>query len=139
MSILTDLDKSRLEASYKYRQQLIQEAFKDGVPSKSRDVEVINKVLDSMDKAIYDRANIKLKHEDNQSKEAILELITTTLSTISKQQIEENRNIELDNSYLPSDMVDGEASIDPDQLSLGDIIDLEEEEEDDEEYEEMEE
>lgn len=125
MNILTDQDLERLETSYRCRSAIVENIFKDGIPNKVSVMETINKILDSMDKSIYDRANIKLKHEENQNKEAILDIITETLTNISKQNIQVNRDTELDNEYIPDDIVDGETDIQPDQITLTDIVEEE--------------
>lgn len=123
--ILTPSEQERLEKSYEYRKLMVEEAFKNGVPTDSRNVEVINGVLNSMDKAIYDTANVRLKQQENMTKEATLEIVTAALREvhIAKQaSVKTDRVIDVDDKVIPQDVVEGEMDLTPATVTLNDIL-----------------
>ena len=127
--ILTPSEQERLEKSYEYRKLMVEEAFKNGVPTDSRNVEVINGVLNSMDKAIYDNANVRLKQQENMNKEATLEIVTAALREVhnAKQaSVKTDRVIDVDDKVIPQDVVDGEMDLTPATVTLNDILNTEE-------------
>ena len=127
--ILTPSEQERLEKSYEYRKLMVEEAFKNGVPTDSRNVEVINGVLNSMDKAIYDTANVRLKQQENMNKEATLEIVTAALREVhnAKQaSVKTDRVIDVDDKVIPQDVVDGEMDLAPATVTLNDILNTEE-------------
>lgn len=127
--ILTTSEQERLEKSYEYRKLMVEEAFKNGVPTDSRNVEVINGVLNSMDKAIYDTANVRLKQQENMNKEATLEIVAAALREVhnSKQaNVKQDRVIEVDDKIIPQDIVEGEMDLTPATVTLNDILNTEE-------------
>lgn len=127
--ILTPSEQERLEKSYEYRKLMVEEAFKNGVPTDSRNVEVINGVLNSMDKAIYDTANVRLKQQENMNKEATLEIVTAALREVhnAKQaSVKTDRVIDVDDKVIPQDVVDGEMDLTPATVTLNDILNTEE-------------
>lgn len=127
--ILTPSEQERLEKSYEYRKLMVEEAFKNGVPTDSRNVEVINGVLNSMDKAIYDTANVRLKQQENMNKEATLEIVTAALREVhnAKQaSVKTDRVIDVDDKVIPQDVVEGEMDLTPATVTLNDILNTEE-------------
>ena len=127
--ILTPSEQERLEKSYEYRKLMVEEAFKNGVPTDSRNVEVINGVLNSMDKAIYDTANVRLKQQENMNKEATLEIVTAALREVhnAKQaNVKTDRIIDVDDKVIPQDVVEGEMDLTPATVTLNDILNTEE-------------
>ena len=127
--ILTPSEQERLEKSYEYRKLMVEEAFKNGVPTDSRNVEVINGVLNSMDKAIYDTANVRLKQQENMNKEATLEIVAAALREVhnAKQaSVKTERVIDVDDKVIPQDVVEGEMDLTPATVTLNDILNTEE-------------
>lgn len=125
-SLFTQEDKERLEQSYQYRKLIVEAAFKEGrVPDRDKDIEAINSVLNSMDKSIYDRMNIKLKHQENQSREAVLDMVSEALrlAQTSKNQIPvQQPTLELSNDLTPTEFVPGELEINPQPITLDEIM-----------------
>lgn len=125
-SLFTQEDKERLEQSYQYRKLIVEAAFKEGrVPDSDKDIEAINSVLNSMDKSIYDRMNIKLKHQENQSREAVLDMVSEALRLVqtNKNQIPvQQPTLELSNDLTPTEFVPGELEINPQPITLDEIM-----------------
>lgn len=129
-SFITNEETKRLEDNYNYRKQMVENAFKNGTPTEARDIEVINGVLNSMDKAIYDSVTSRLKHEENQNKGAILSVVSEALRTISNNKNNvinsEDRMKELENLNLPLNIVEGELDINDRKFELNEILKEEE-------------
>lgn len=129
-SFITNEETKRLEDNYNYRKQMVENAFKDGTPTEARDIEVINGVLNSMDKAIYDSVTSRLKHEENQNKGAILSVVSEALRTISNNKNSvinsEDKMKELENLNLPLNIVEGELDINDRKFELNEILKEEE-------------
>lgn len=129
-SFITNEETKRLEDNYNYRKQMVENAFKNGTPTEARDIEVINGVLNSMDKAIYDSVTSRLKHEENQNKGAILSVVSEALRTISNNKNNainnEDKMKELENLNLPLNIVEGELDINDRKFELNEILKEEE-------------
>lgn len=119
-------DLTRLEDSYKYRKLIVEEAFREGkIPNSSKSIEAINSVLTAMDKSIYDRMNIKLKHQENQSREAILDMVSEALRHVSAKQqaLPEPEIVDmLPDNLTTNELVPGELETNPQPISLDDIM-----------------
>lgn len=125
-SIVTQQDNERLELTYKYREKILNQAFAgERVPTDSREIEVINGVLNSMDKAVYDRINSRLKYQENKNKEAVLEQVAETIKQIHSKKatiVLDQRPIQVEDSAIPLDVVHGETSLQQEQITLTEIF-----------------
>lgn len=124
-NIITDEEARRLEDNYNYRKLMIDRAFKNGAPSEARDMEVVNGILNSMDKAVYDNVNSRLKHEENQNKGAILSAVSEALKSISKNKSVHNNNEtlkELEVLDFQLNPVEGELEMDDRKFELSEIL-----------------
>lgn len=124
--IYTQEEQKRLEDNYNYRKKMVDFAFRDGlIPDGPKDVEAINNVLNSMDKAIVDAANARLKQQETMNKETTLNIVADMVKTIHKQQLEhkqQNRVLDVDDKFIPTNTVEGETDIIPENLNLDDIL-----------------
>lgn len=125
-NIITSQDRERLELTYSLRKRILDQAFSgERVPTEARDIEVINGVLNSMDKAVYDNINVRLKHQENQNKEAILEQVAATIKQLQTKKdniVIENRSIVVDDDVIPLDLVEGETSLIQEQVTLSELL-----------------
>lgn len=130
--IFSQQDKERLETTYQYRKKILEEAFKDGdIPTNPKEIEAINNVLSSMDKAIYDKAQADLKYRDSQNKEATLTMVAESLRAIQENKAKVNDKpliTDIGEDHIPLDIVKGELEIGIDQIGLNEILGDEEEE-----------
>lgn len=125
-NIITSQDRERLELTYSLRKRILDQAFSgERVPTEARDIEVINGVLNSMDKAVYDNINVRLKHQENQNKEAILEQVAATIKQIQTKKnniVNENRSVMVEDNVIPLDLVKGETSLIQEQVTLSELL-----------------
>lgn len=129
-TIFTNTELEQLEETKKYRRRILEVAFQgENTPTDAKDVEAINSVLNSMDKMVMDQVNLRLKHQENQNKDAVLDAVSETLKAInsSKQRnaMNNNRELEIDNKLVPTDTVRGELDINPETISLTEIMEEE--------------
>lgn len=124
--VLTDEELNRLEETRKYRLRIIENAFHgESVPDSAKDIEAINGVLNSLDKNVMDLANARLKQAENMNKDAVLDIVASTLKSIQNDKLKyvnQDREVELDDKLVPTDMVAGETDITPETVTLDDIM-----------------
>ena len=128
--LFSEEDQIRLEDSYKYRKKILEEAFRDGdVPRDPKEIEAVNNVLNSMDRAIYDKAQARLKYQDTQNKEATLQMVAATLRNVQENKLKHVGEVLITEigDDTPLELVKDELSIGVDQIPLSDILDGEEE------------
>lgn len=127
-AVFTEEETARLEETYAFRKKMVEFAFRgEKVPDSAKDIEAINGVLNSMDSAIYNAANARLKHQDTQNKEEALNAIAELLKSITDDATalaDPNRSLELPED-LPLDLVPGEAEIGRLDLKLEDVLNQE--------------
>lgn len=125
-NFISDLEKSRLEETYKYRKRILERAFtEDRVPNDPKEIEAINSVLNAIDKSVYDMANSRLKMKENQNKSEVVAAVAEALKKISSSKdttINKEKITELGQEYTPLDIVKGEMDIGPAQLTIDEIL-----------------
>lgn len=128
--LFSEQAKERLEATYQYRQKILEKAFEEGdVPTDPKEIEAINNVLNSIDKSIYDRATADLKYQDSQNKEAVIQMVATTLKNVQQQKLKHQNDeviTDIGEDKIPLDLVKDELRIGVDQIALSEILDDEE-------------
>lgn len=124
--ILTKEEQERLEFTYGLRRKILDNKFADGrIPNDYEEIEVLDGIMKSMDKQIFDKANARLKQKENQTKEETLSAVAEALKRISSDKaknINSNRSIEVQDDIIPLETVEGEMDINPIQLNISDII-----------------
>lgn len=124
--ILTKEEQERLEFTYGLRRKILDNKFADGrIPNDYEEIEVLDGIMKSMDKQIFDKANARLKQKENQTKEETLSAVAEALKRISSDKaknINSNRSIEVQDGIIPLETVEGEMDINPIQLNISDII-----------------
>ena len=125
-SVYTEEERKRLEDNYNYRSKMVQYAFSNGqIPEHPKEIEAINSVLNSMDKAIVDAATNRLKQQETMNKDATLNIVSDMIKAIHKQQLELKqikRSTNIEDEYIPTDIVTGEKDIIPENITLDDIM-----------------
>jgi len=117
-------DEHRLiQKTLSIREKIVDEMVKDGVPTNSRDIRVLNEVLNSIDALVLGKADRRLKREENNSKSEMIEFVSSLLLTLEKKEknIQVNREIELPDTEVLEDIVPGEDEFEYIELSLEEI------------------
>jgi hypothetical protein len=77
----------------------------------------------SLDKVVTDSANIRVKHSDVQSKEAMAGIVAATLAAVSSRKVPVSaREIALPDSIDVEIIVPGNMDINPTQLNISDFV-----------------
>lgn len=126
-NIINDAVRERLEYTQNIRKLIIKELTNDGqvAPSGSKDVEALNAVLDSMDKNEFERIKLDIKNNANKMENDLKTTIAEIYKNIAAKQytnIPSNRNIELPNEFVPTDIKPGEDFVGQDPLDKNDFM-----------------
>ena len=117
-------EENDLELTRTLRKSMLESIFRDGVPKDTRLYRVANEIMNSMDTSVHTKAGNRLKHQEVQNTEAILNTVTETLRNAQLVMLQNNksRTIELQDEYVPVDIVPGETDITPEKLELRDFV-----------------
>ena len=127
-TIYTEDELVLLEKTKKIRVDIADNMTKNGVPNNVAEIRVLNEVLTTLDKSINETVANRLKHNENENKEALLDTVALALSNISKTKTAAtDRVIDAPEEYIPDDIVPGETDIGVSQLNPSDFINTDEE------------
>lgn len=143
---LNEEEVNLLNDNYNIRKQLVDKKLANGDIKTSAELEAVNSILDSMDKQILERVNLRhkevnlkqkelaleVKKKENENKEVTLELIASMFRDIHKQEqlsVDYNRDVDIEDEYVPIVVVEGELDLTPADVNLKDILTTESEEE----------
>ena len=127
-TIYTEDELVLLEKTKKIRVDIADNMTKNGVPNNVAEIRVLNEVLTTLDKSVNETVANRLKHNENENKEALLDTVALALSNISKTKTAAtNRVIDAPEEYIPDDIVPGETDIGVSQLNPSDFINTDEE------------
>lgn len=126
--IYTEEEQQLLDKSISYRLRMVEEQFKDGTPTRTNEIRVVNEVLNSIDTAISNAANTRLKQSEVENQGKIKE----TVAEILKQQAERRKlqtarpiDVEVtlnDVDLVKPDFVVDETSTEHKEIELKDIM-----------------
>lgn len=122
--IYTESELALLEKTKKIRLDIADNMVKNGVPNNVGEIRVLNEVLTTLDKSVNETVANRLKHTENENKEALLDTVALALSNIDSSKTPAvGRIIEATVEYIPEDIVPGETDIGVSQLTAGDFLD----------------
>ena len=126
--IFTEEEQELMELTKKVRVDVIKNMVKNGPPEKTREIEVLVMTASSLDKQVNDNAANRLKFQDNNNKEAVLDIVAEALKAVSKSNGKIQPAItSLPQEHMVDDFAPGEAIIDAEVLEISDFIPKEEE------------
>ena len=131
-SLYTQEEQEILDYSRKVRLDVVKDMTKGGTPGY-KEVEVLNQVLTSLDKSVHDSVSNRVKLQDSNNKAEILATVAETIKQIKLDRAKAKReamevDTQLDDSYVPIDIVPGEQEMEQKQFSLDELSALTEEE-----------
>lgn len=136
MASIKDIDKAivflpeeerLLSKSIGIREKIIDKFIEEnGIPTKARDIRVINEVLNSLDGTVLGKVDRRLKHDENQQNEDMVEFAKSILLSVDEKMNkvikDEEKLIELAEGLRPEEVVLGEDQIEYEEIELEDII-----------------
>ena len=126
-SVINSTAKERLEYTQSIRKLIVKELTNDGqiAPSGSKDVEALNAVLDSIDRNEFERIKLDIKNNANKMENDLKTTIAEIYKNIASKQYTNtpnNRNIDLPNEFVPTDIKPGEDFVGQDPLDKNDFM-----------------
>lgn len=113
-----------INLSKQVRGDIVKELVKDGVPTSSRDIRVLNEVLNSMDAQINSLAATRLKLkdvEDNTESRLVVREMLEAIRTKKENLNNNNREIYVPDSVIPTDIVTGELDVGKQELDISEF------------------
>jgi len=94
--------------------------YNNGVPTKPSEMRVMNEVLNSLDDQTLGLVDRRFKHEENKQLEDVTAIIKEVFTNVNslKKKINE---VDIDDNYIPTDIVVDEDSIEYKELSFEDL------------------
>jgi len=125
-AIFTSKEQLMLEKTNDIRDKIVDAMTVNGVPDRVGEIRVLNEIMSGIDKSIYDSAESRLKYQDGQNKEALLETVAMIIkdNKRSKQLPRTNTLTDVPDEYIPVDMVYGETEIQPEPLNQDEILSM---------------
>ena len=122
-SIFTDEEQEILKMTKDIRVNAVKHITKSGIPDKVGEQRILNELLNSLDDMVQKSAANRLKHEENNNKEAMLDSVAAALMSISAKKLPAvDRVIEGGDEIIPEDIVEGEIDVNPTPLNPDDFI-----------------
>jgi len=119
-TIYTGTEIGLLQKLSGIRLDTIDNMIKDGkVPDKVGEIRVLNEMITAAETNIQKSAENRLKHQDSMNKDSLLDTVAEMLKVISKTTASHTvarLTNELPDTYLPTDIVEGEIEIQPEAL-----------------------
>ena len=124
ISVFTDEDQDTLDFTQNMRKNLVINMTKEKLPKDIGSVRVLNELLGSMDSQVTDKTKIKLNAnknaDDSKHKEAMLSALTNIDRETGKAR---TGSLELEDEFIPIDLVPGETSTNKIELDYEEIMD----------------
>jgi len=122
-TIYTEEELALLDKTKKIRLDVADNMIKNGVPNNVGEIRVLNEVLTTLDKSVNETVANRLKHNENENKEALLDTVALALSNIQQSKVAAtDRDIDAPDEVIPTDIVPGETDIGVSQLNASDFI-----------------
>jgi hypothetical protein len=107
------------------RESIIKDKIKGGVPTDNRDIRILNETMSGLDEQVTKIATIRTKHAEAQNLNAVREQIAEAIMNadkIKQESAKEEIVIEVNNDYIPLDIVPGETEIDAAPLDSAEFL-----------------
>jgi len=122
--LLNEDENKIIQKTRELRVQMIDEFINEkGVPTSTRDMRVLNEVMNSLDAQVLGLVDRKLKQEENKTNNDIKDKVIEAIKIIQTSHSQEsNKQVDLSDKFVPVDIVPGETKIEYEQIELDDII-----------------
>lgn len=117
-----------IEKTRKYRIGILDAMTNNGkeMPTDTRIARVVNELSTSLDKQITDMATIRAKENENNANDNLAAMTASILGMLDEGAKKvTNRDIELKESFIPTDIVPGEGDITAKPLTMEEFKDEE--------------
>ena len=116
-------DIKRLERNKEVLDDLVDVLTKGGVPERSGDVRVLKEVIELSSKLTWDEINHRKNSKADENDAAIkASAIAIIRENMKNRKITKDKRLELEDAYIPTDIVPGETDITPEPLQIDDFV-----------------
>lgn len=130
-SILLTEEQRIIFKTRKLREDMVDEfvEYNKGLPTKGGDIRVINEVLNSLDDQVLGLVDKRLKHAESESNAENAANMASIFKKLSERQTSGKlvADINIDDKFIPDDIVPGENSVEKEEIELKDILNEDEE------------
>lgn len=123
MGIYTEQEEELLKYTEEKRIQMVDNFFKDGIPSTTGEVRVVNEVLTSLENSLHTKVSNRLKNEENKNNGDVLATVVETIKQIRTNISNSSINTkEFNKNTIEYELVPGETDINTKELEQSDFI-----------------
>jgi len=124
--LLTEDENSVIFETREIRRKMINQYIEEnGIPTKAKDMRVLNEILNSLDNQVLGLVDRRLKNDENKNEKDLTNVIREIFLRADhelKQTSNLNKPRELEDTYIPTDIVPGETKIEYEEIELEEII-----------------
>jgi hypothetical protein len=124
MSNLLDLNEV-LQKTQSVRMRIVDNITKEGIPTAKEDLDILNKTLDSLDKAVIAKKRLSIDENNSNNEQEASRLLATMLAQYQNPKLEkvmDNRNVEMKGSLRDSEVLPDETYVGVQEIDLDVII-----------------
>ena len=132
---LTDTEQGRLDKSLNKLEELLDAVFEDGPPIKGSDVRVAKEIATELSNTTLKIAEVRNKAKQTDTDEKLTEAIRESIRDMHREKAKKistlqlSRERELEDTFIPNDIVPGETVIEIEELSPEEFLKQNNEEE----------
>ena len=124
--LLTEDENNVIFETREIRRKMISQFIeKNGIPTKTKDMRVLNEILNSLDNQVLGLVDRRLKNDENKNEKDLTNVIREIFLKAEhelKHTGNSNRTIELTEEHIPTDIVPGETKIKYEEIELEEIL-----------------
>jgi hypothetical protein len=124
MSNLLDLNEV-LQKTQSVRMRIVDNITKEGIPTAKEDLDILNKTLDSLDKAVIAKKRLSIDENNSNNEQEASRLLAIMLAQYQNPKLEkvmDNRNVEMKGSLRDSEVLPDETYVGVQEIDLDVII-----------------
>lgn len=127
-SMFTHREEGIFDINIQYRQALLEDIFKDGIPKDNGTRRIVNELLSSVDTALLSRAKIRYGIIANKAEQNTAQDTVSILKSVIQQRMELAHNAPIEVETLPKEYVEkplneGALKLGADSVSVKDFFD----------------
>ena len=127
--LLTEDENNVISKTRQLRMEIIDKYLEEkGIPTNTRDIRVLNEVMNSLDSQVLGLVDRRLKKEENDTTNDIKDMVKEVLDKVTDEMfmkidvVNKNRKIELSDDYIPTDIVPGETELEYKKIDPSEVL-----------------
>ena len=127
--LLTEDENKIIFKTRRLREEILDKYLEEkGIPTNTRDIRVLNEVMNSLDSQVLGLVDRRLKREENDTNNNVLDIVKEVLSRVNENMFKatgienKKRNVELSDEYVPTDIVEGETDLEYKEIDPSEVL-----------------